>query len=115
MSKPVHPIALFRLSVLGPLTSRGQLEHGEVKSIVNELASKNYNIPDDYAVLFVQGGASQQFGLIPMNFLQGGIADYIDTGAWACDEGTISLTLGGSCKTPKYVIPAKAGQKRAAR
>ena len=46
MSKPVHPIALFRLSVLGPLTSRGQLEHGEVKSIVNELASKNYNIPD---------------------------------------------------------------------
>lgn len=45
MSKPVHPIALFRLSVLGPLTSRGQLEHGEVKTIIHELASKNYNIP----------------------------------------------------------------------
>lgn len=46
MSKPVHPSALFRLSVLGPLTARGQLERGEVKTIVRELASKNYNIPD---------------------------------------------------------------------
>jgi putative transposase len=46
MSKPVHPLALFRLQVLGPLTSRGQLEHGEIKAIVRELAAKNYNIPD---------------------------------------------------------------------
>lgn len=46
MSKPLHPLALFRLSVLGPLTSRGQLERGEVKAIIRELANKNYNIPD---------------------------------------------------------------------
>lgn len=46
MSKPVHPLALFRLSVLGPLTARGQLERGEIKAIVRELASKSYNIPD---------------------------------------------------------------------
>jgi len=45
MSNLVHPLALFRLSVLGPLTNR-ELEHGEVKAIVRELASKNYNIPD---------------------------------------------------------------------
>lgn len=45
MSKPVHPTALFRLSVLGPLTARGQLERGEIRTIVRELASKNYNIP----------------------------------------------------------------------
>jgi transposase InsO family protein len=45
MSKPVHTLALFRLSVLGPLTNR-KLEHGEVKAIVRELASKSYNIPD---------------------------------------------------------------------
>ena len=45
MSNLVHPLALFRLSVLGPLTTR-ELEHGEVKAIVRELASKNYNIPD---------------------------------------------------------------------
>jgi transposase InsO family protein len=45
MSKPIHPTALFRLSVLGPLTARGQLERGEIKTIVRELATKNYNIP----------------------------------------------------------------------
>ncbi|MCE9619366.1 MAG: 3-phosphoserine/phosphohydroxythreonine transaminase [Planctomycetes bacterium] len=42
------------------------------------------NIPDDYAVLFLPGGATQQFGMLPMNFLpDGGSADYPDTGVWA--------------------------------
>jgi len=41
------------------------------------------NIPEDYSVLFLQGGASTQFAMIPMNLLQGGTADYINTGAWA--------------------------------
>src|SRR3990167_7733270 len=50
MSKPLHPLALFRLSVLGPLVSRGQLKHGEVKMIVRDLASKTYNIPDSRRV-----------------------------------------------------------------
>jgi transposase len=50
MSKPLHPLALFRISVLGPLTSRGQLERGEIKAIVQELATKNYNIPDSRRV-----------------------------------------------------------------
>jgi len=45
MSKQIHPAALFRLSVLGPLTARGQLERGEIKTIIHELAAKNYNIP----------------------------------------------------------------------
>ncbi|MCA9294986.1 MAG: 3-phosphoserine/phosphohydroxythreonine transaminase [Phycisphaerales bacterium] len=41
------------------------------------------NISDDYAVIFVQGGATLQFGLIPMNFLPDGrTADYADTGVW---------------------------------
>ena len=44
---------------------------------------KLLNIPDNYHILFLQGGASQQFGVIPMNLLQGGTADYINTGAWA--------------------------------
>jgi hypothetical protein len=42
MSKPLHPIALFRLMVLGPLASRGELKRGEVKSVIRELASKTY-------------------------------------------------------------------------
>lgn len=39
-------------------------------------------VPEGYQVLFLQGGASLQFGMIPMNFLKGK-ADYVNTGAWA--------------------------------
>jgi len=46
MSKPLHPEALFRLMVLGPLASRGALKRGEVSAIIRELASKTYEIPD---------------------------------------------------------------------
>ena len=45
MSRPLHPDALFRLMVLGPLASRGELKHGEVSTIIRELASKAYDIP----------------------------------------------------------------------
>ncbi len=40
-------------------------------------------IPDNYKVLFLQGGASQQFSAIPMNLMKNGVADYIITGQWA--------------------------------
>lgn len=41
------------------------------------------NLPDDYRVLFLQGGASLQFSMVPMNFLpEGASADYIVTGSW---------------------------------
>ncbi len=40
-------------------------------------------IPDDYAVLFLQGGAWTQFSAIPMNLMKNGVADYIVTGQWA--------------------------------
>lgn len=46
MSKPIHPTALFRLTVLGPLASRGEIKHGEVKRIIRQLADQSYNIPD---------------------------------------------------------------------
>ena len=41
------------------------------------------NIPDNYKVLFIQGGATLQFSMIPMNLLKNGVADYIVTGAWS--------------------------------
>ena len=41
------------------------------------------NIPANYKVLFLQGGASQQFAMIPMNLMKNGVADYIITGQWA--------------------------------
>ena len=40
-------------------------------------------IPDNYKVLFLQGGASQQFAMIPMNLMKNRSADYIITGQWA--------------------------------
>ena len=40
-------------------------------------------IPENYKVLFMQGGASQQFAAVPMNLMKNGVADYIITGAWA--------------------------------
>ena len=41
------------------------------------------NIPDNYKVLFLQGGASQQFAMIPMNLMKNKVADYVITGQWA--------------------------------
>lgn len=41
------------------------------------------NIPDNYKVLFLQGGASLQFAMIPMNIMKNKVADYIVTGQWA--------------------------------
>lgn len=54
--------------------------HNEAISYLRDLLS----IPENYEVLFVQGGGSLQFSMIPMNFLQAGQkAGYIMTGAWA--------------------------------
>ena len=41
------------------------------------------NIPENYKVLFLQGGASQQFAMVPMNLMKNKVADYIVTGQWA--------------------------------
>ena len=41
------------------------------------------NIPEEYKVLFLQGGASLQFAMIPMNLMKNRVADYIVTGQWA--------------------------------
>ena len=40
-------------------------------------------IPDNYKVLFIQGGATLQFAMIPMNLMKNGVADYVVTGAWS--------------------------------
>ncbi|MCP1109426.1 phosphoserine aminotransferase [Lachnospiraceae bacterium PF1-21] len=49
-------------------------------------------IPDNYKVVFLQGGASTQFAMIPLNFMKNKVADYIVTGQWAkkaCEEAAI--------------------------
>ncbi len=55
MAGNIHPIALFRLSVLGPLASREELERGEIKSIIRELASRTYHIPESNRVHLGEG------------------------------------------------------------
>ncbi len=55
------------------------------------------NVPDNYKIMFLQGGASQQFAMIPMNLMKNKKADYIITGQWAkkaFEEGKIY----GDCK-----------------
>lgn len=56
------------------------------ETIINEAEAdlrELMNIPDNYKVLFLQGGASQQFAMIPMNLMKNKVADYIITGQWA--------------------------------
>lgn len=48
--KAIHPLALFRLSVLGPLASRERLEHGELKHLLRELAAHTYFTPAEHHV-----------------------------------------------------------------
>ena len=40
-------------------------------------------IPDNYKVLFIQGGATLQFAMVPMNLMKNGVACYVETGAWS--------------------------------
>jgi phosphoserine aminotransferase len=72
----------------------------EAQSLVRELLA----VPEDMHVLFLGGGATFQFGMIPMNLLQGGkSADYTHSGAWAKKAiadaktvGTVNLVFDGS-------------------
>ncbi len=69
------------------------------------------NIPDNYKVLFLQGGASTQFAAIPLNFMNGsGKADYVITGQWAkkaCAEaqkyGEVNIVASSADKTFSYI------------
>ena len=53
--------------------------HEECKVLLRELMA----IPDTHEVIFMGGGASTQFALVPMNLANGGSADYVDTGTWS--------------------------------
>lgn len=58
-------------------------EYGEIIDEAEKDLRDLMNIPDNYKVLFLQGGASQQFAAIPMNLMKNKVADYIMTGQWA--------------------------------
>ncbi|MDO5589448.1 MAG: 3-phosphoserine/phosphohydroxythreonine transaminase [Lachnospiraceae bacterium] len=67
-------------------------------------------IPDNYKVLFLQGGASQQFAMIPMNLMKNKEADYIITGQWAKKAaaeaekyGKVNRVASSADKTFSYI------------
>lgn len=65
-------------------TSHRSKEYDQVHHGAMDLFRELLGLDDDHAVLFLQGGASLQFAMIPMNFVPaGGIADYIITGSWS--------------------------------
>ena len=66
----------------------------EVNAEANALLRELMGIPEDYAVLFVQGGASQQFAAVPLNLLVNGKADYIVTGNFASKAYEEGLKYG---------------------
>ena len=76
------------------------------------------NIPANYKVLFLQGGATMQFGMIPMNLLpKGGTADYLNTGEWstraikeAKNFGTVNVVCSSEDKNFSY-IPGEGVRK----
>lgn len=68
------------------------------------------NIPSEYRVLFLQGGASLQFAMIPMNLMKNRVADYIVTGQWAKKAyqeaqkfGTVHKIASSEDKTFSYI------------
>lgn len=68
------------------------------------------NIPDNYKVLFLQGGASQQFAMIPMNLMKNKVVDFIITGNWANKAyqeaskfGKVNIIATSDDKTYSYI------------
>ena len=80
------------------------------KISVSQAKSMGYYIPDNYKVLFLQGGASQQFAMIPMNLMKNKEADYIVTGQWAkkaakeaAKYGKVNVIASSEDKTFSYI------------
>jgi phosphoserine aminotransferase len=57
--------------------------YDEVHNGAIALMRELYEIPDDYEVMFLQGGASLQFAMVPMNLALGGKVQYANTGSWS--------------------------------
>ena len=82
----------------------------EAEALVRELMA----VPADYSVLFLQGGASQQFAMVPMNLLpEGGKAAYLDTGVWASKAakeaskvGQVDIVASSSDRNYTYIPKA---------
>lgn len=96
------------------MSHRSKVFDGIIKE-TEKLFREIMNIPDNYKVLFLQGGASTQFAAIPLNFMNGsGKADYILTGQWAtkafkeaCKYGDAYAVASSKDKTFTYIPKTK--------
>lgn len=87
-------------------------EYEQLNDETQQLLRELLNIPEGYHILFLQGGASSQFALIPMNFVkEGQQAAYVMTGSWASKahaeakilgKQTIELTAEDSYELPAH-------------
>ena len=86
-------------------------EFVEVMENARNLVKELLNVPEGYSVLFLQGGASLEFLMAPYNLLKiGGIAAYIDTGAWSAKAlkeakllGEIDVVASSKDKVYNYI------------
>ena len=72
-------------------------------------------VPSNYKVLFLQGGASLQFSMVPMNLLTpGATADYIDSGSWAdkADQGSEEGRHGQRRRVDQGARTTRASRRR---
>lgn len=96
-------------------------EFEEVAIETEKLVRELLEVPAGYSILFLQGGASQQFAMVPMNLLpENGKASYLDTGVWATKAakeakkvGQVEIVASSSDKNytyiPKdFVVPSDA-------
>ena len=71
-------------------------EYDAVHAEAGDNIRKLFKVNDDYSVLFIQGGASMQFAMVPMNLLGvGQVADYVNSGAWG-DKAVKEAKLFGN-------------------
>ncbi|MGN5953864.1 3-phosphoserine/phosphohydroxythreonine transaminase [Sphingobacterium lactis] len=70
-------------------------EFEEVVKETEQLVRELLNVPMGYSILFLQGGASQQFAMVPLNLLpENGKAAYLDTGVWATKAAKEAKKIG---------------------
>ena len=83
---------------------------GEIFAETKRKLKETLNVPDSHEILFLQGGASSQFAMIPLNLMKTGKADYVITGQWskkAASEaekyGTVNRVASSADKTFSYI------------
>ena len=95
-------------------------EYGAIIESAERLLRKVLSIPDQYKVLFLQGGASSQFAMVPLNLMtKNGKADYVLTGQWAKKAykegsryGKCRVVASSEDKTFSYIPELCTKQKR---